>query len=246
MNNNHGFIHPSAKIVESEITGKLNAFRNVEIHNSHIGDNVSIGDDSIIRKCKFEDYIAINRRNYINNTEIGSFTYTGLNTIINFAKIGRFCSIARNVDIGGFDHEYNHITTIPFFRYNQMCGGGGVISAPLSAEINQDYCKIGNDVWIAAGAQILHKANIGDGAIIGAGAVVTSDVEPYSIVVGVPAKIIKYRFDKKYIEDLLKIQWWNWPLDIIKENVEWLIHTPINEDSIKKMWSITDMIKNET
>ncbi len=243
---NQGFIHCSAKIVDCEITGKLNAFRNVEIYNSTFRDNVSIGDDSIIRKCKFEDYIAINRRNYINNSEIGAFTYTGLNTIVNFAKIGRFCSIARNVDIGGFDHDYSHITTLPLFRYNQMCGGGGKILIPLDAEIRPEYCHIGNDVWIAAGAQILHKANIGDGAIIGAGAVVSSDIEPYSIAVGIPAKIIKYRFDKKYIDELLKMQWWNWPLDIIKENAEWLIHTSVNDDSIKKMWSITDMITNET
>ena len=76
--------------------------------------------------------------------------------------------------------------------------------------------KIGNDVWIGANAIIQSGVTIGDGAIIGSGAVVTKDVPPYAIVVGVPAKILKYRFNKEQIKELLQLKWWNLPFDKIK------------------------------
>ena len=72
-------------------------------------------------------------------------------------------------------------------------------------------CVIGNDVWIGDHVIIMHGITIGDGAVIGSGAVVTHDVPPYAIVVGVPGKIIKYRFDKKIISELEKLKWWNLP-----------------------------------
>ncbi|EKO3576514.1 CatB-related O-acetyltransferase [Vibrio metschnikovii] len=77
---------------------------------------------------------------------------------------------------------------------------------------------IGNDVWIAAGAVITRGIKIGDGAVIGANAVVTKDVPPYAIVAGIPAKVIKYRFTPEIIQRLLDIQWWNWEEIKIKEN----------------------------
>jgi virginiamycin A acetyltransferase len=69
---------------------------------------------------------------------------------------------------------------------------------------------IGNDVWIGYRATIIGEVTIGDGAIIGAGALVVDDVPPYAVVGGVPAKVIKYRFEKNQIDSLLKIKWWNW------------------------------------
>jgi acyl-[acyl carrier protein]--UDP-N-acetylglucosamine O-acyltransferase len=83
---------------------------------------------------------------------------------------------------------------------------------------------------------------IGNGAIIGAGSVVTKDVEPYSIVVGVPAKPIKKRFDDKIIEAFEKIQWWNWPLDIIRENLELIYSTKVDENVINRMLEISNKI----
>ena len=79
---------------------------------------------------------------------------------------------------------------------------------------------IGNDVWIGANVIILPGVNIGHGAVIAAGAVVTKDVEPYAIVGGVPAKLIKYRFNAEERQKLLSIAWWNWSLDKIEKNIE--------------------------
>ena len=108
---------------------------------------------------------------------------------------------------------------------------------------NDEYCEIGNDVWIAAGAQVLHKVTIGDGAVVGGGAVVTKDAPPYAIVAGVPAKIIKYRFPEEHIDELLDIKWWNWPESVIIQNMDWLINSDVNADSIMKLREIGKSIE---
>lgn len=79
---------------------------------------------------------------------------------------------------------------------------------------------IGNDVWIGINSTILNNVVIGDGAVIGAGAVVTKDVSPYSVVGGVPARLIKFRFSEEQIDRLLRIKWWDWPLELISQRID--------------------------
>lgn len=87
---------------------------------------------------------------------------------------------------------------------------------------------IGNDVWVGYGAMILGGAHVGDGAVVAAGSVVFSDVLPYAIVAGNPAKAVRSRFSPETIEKLLRIQWWHWPEDLIRANLDWF-HRPISE-----------------
>lgn len=228
------FIHETAIVKESKV-GKIKLFRNAVVSESELMDGCSIGDDSTVERCIFENNVSINRRSYINDSFIGKYTYTGINTTMNWTKIGRFCSVARNVDIGGFNHDYRKVTTMPEFRFVQMKNGGGKI--PQLAK-HDEFCEIGNDVWIAAGAQILHNVRIGNGAVIGAGAVVTKDVPPYAIVVGVPARIIGYRCSKENIDALEEIQWWNWSEDILMSVLNELIHRQINDETISWMRNI--------
>jgi acetyltransferase-like isoleucine patch superfamily enzyme len=188
-------IDTTAIIKNSIIGGECKIYRNVVINKSKLEGQNSIGDDTNITNCYLHNNVVINRRNFINDSEIESFSYTGLNTIINFATVGKFCSIARNVDIGGFNHEYDKVTTMPVFRLNNLLGGDVEV-------LHNEKCIIGNDVWIAAGVNILHNVKVGNGAIIGAGAVVTKNIEPYSVVAGIPAKKIKMRFTDDIISDL--------------------------------------------
>ena len=109
-----------------------------------------------------------------------------------------------------------------------MVSGGGKYN---QIKPEHDLCKIGNDVWIAAGAQILHKVKVGDGAVIGAGAVVIHEVPPYAIVVGVPAKVVGYRCDEVMRDKLLEIRWWEWPIDSILENYAYLLENDISAES---------------
>ena len=140
--------------------------------------------------------------------------------------------MARNVDVGGFDLDYRKVTTMPRFRFDQITGKKGV--EPDYAEL----CEIGNDVWIAAGAQILHKARVGDGAIIGGGAVVTKDVPPYAIAVGVPAKVIGYRFPEKIVKALLEICWWDWPVEVIEREIDLLLDKDVDDEVITRMMMV--------
>jgi virginiamycin A acetyltransferase len=130
---------------------------------------------------------------------IGSYTYIGINVGISRAKIGNYCSIANNVNIGQGEHDLTMISTSAIFYddpYEKLTFGETTIS---------------DDVWIGAGATILRGVKIGIGAVVGANAVVTKDVPPYSVVVGVPAKIIKQRFPSDAIEKILNSKWWQYP-----------------------------------
>lgn len=146
---------------------------------------------------------------------IGDYTYIiGPNTYVEEAEIGKFCSIARNVIIGPCDHNYNWVSTHPF------------INSTFYEFIERDKPRpqkstpvIGNDVWIGMNSVILRGVKIGHGAVVAAGSIVTHDVEPYSIVAGVPARHIKYRFSKQFRDALLEIKWWDWNEEQLKEAV---------------------------
>ena len=160
----------------------------------------------------------------------------GINTTMNFTHIGKFCSLGRNVDIGGLTHDYHKVTTMPAFRYKQTKNGGGQLP---QVPKHEEFCEIGNDVWIAAGAQIMRKVKVGDGAVIGGGAVVTKDVPPYAIVVGVPAKVIGFRCSEKQIAALEELKWWNWPERVLDKYIDELINRNIDDDTIEFMREIT-------
>ncbi len=150
---------------------------------------------------------------------VGKYTYINMYSLIdkNTESIGRFCSIAHNVKIGLGSHPVKWATTHPF-AYKKSYGF--VKDDIIFEEKVTKPCIIGNDVWIGANAIILAGVKVGDGAIIGANSLVTEDVQPYSIVLGTPAKHVRFRFDPRIISALQKIKWWNWDDQKIKDNIE--------------------------
>lgn len=138
--------------------------------------------------------------------------------------IGSFCSIADEVVIfGGGEHRIDWITTYPLRVVFNLPGAGKDGHPHTKGET-----RIGNDVWIGYRAVILSGVTLGDGVVVGAGAVVTKDAPPYSIVAGNPAKVIRYRFDEDVIEALLRIKWWEWPIEKIIENAGVLCGADMN------------------
>lgn len=186
------------------------------IKTSSIGKNVQIGKNCLICKgVKIES-----------NVNIGDYTYINLDTTVDSnVNIGKYCSISKNVFIAPGTHEYKYVTTHPIlfnpFWRKQM----NILEKDnyIKKIGKQDsITNIGNDVWIGLNAIIMRGITIGDGAVIGAGAVVTKDVEPYSIVVGNPAKHIKYRFESTYVEELKNMQkkWWDYSPEELAERFE--------------------------
>lgn len=132
----------------------------------------------------------------------------------NHVLIGRYTSIGHQVlFISGYNHDYNNVSTYPF----EDIAAGGLTNT--STKANHYQIIIGNDVWIGRGVTILGGVRIGNGAVIGAGSVIAKDVPPYAIVVGNPAKIIKYRFANDIIEKLQKIKWWYWNRKLIEQRL---------------------------
>ena len=135
-------------------------------------------------------------------------------------KAGKFCSIACGAKFlfTSANHKMHSISTYPFPIFFEEWGLD--VTNITSAWDNKGDIVIGNDVWIGYEAIVLSGVTIGDGAIIGTRAVVTKDVPPYTIVGGIPAKPIRKRFSDEVISKLLELQWWNWPENRIKENID--------------------------
>jgi len=147
--------------------------------------------------------------------------------------IGSFCSIgsgAAFIMAGNQGHRYDWISTFPFFFMSEV----GIFEGAENGYSPSGDTVIGNDVWIGSEAIIMPGVKIGHGAIIGTRALVTRDVEPYSIVGGNPARTIRSRFDENSVSMLLELQWWDWPDDQLKGAMQTL--TSGDVEALYRYW----------
>ena len=165
-------------------------------------------------RCQIDRTAKVANGAALTKVKMGRYSYVGSYTHITDSEIGNFCSIGGNCGIGGGMHPLNYASTSPVFLQGRNILGKNF------AKIQYQPSKkvlIGNDVWIGECVYIMPGVTIDDGAVIGTHAVVTKDVEPYSVVAGVPAKEIRKRFDTEMIDSLREIQWWNWTEDKLEK-----------------------------
>ena len=168
-----------------------------------------------LKGTRFEGANRVGKRSVLDNSAIGYGTYIDADCRFCNCLIGRYCSVAGNVHVvQGVHPSSKWVSTHPaFYSKNKKSGVVYTDSDEFEefryADNRMHEAVIGNDVWIGYGSVILAGVKIGNGAIIAAGAVVTEDVPPYAIVGGVPAKIIKYRFEPNEIDFLQRYKWWN-------------------------------------
>ena len=148
----------------------------------------------MLKRSKVSLHARLSSNLLLSNTTVGAYTYIGKGVIVNDTKIGRYCSIAAGSQIGAMDHSWGKIVT------------STLLNDHTSNNVQDTY--IGNGAWIGANSIIMRGIKIGEGAVIGANSFVKTDVPPYSIVVGSPAKVYKYRFKDNIIEKIEKSKYW--------------------------------------
>ncbi|MGH6858916.1 MAG: DapH/DapD/GlmU-related protein [Phyllobacterium sp.] len=184
-----------------------------------LDDQPRIHPSAKLKGVKLGKYTEIAERVILRDVTIGDFSYMERHSEGIYADIGRFCSIAANVRINALEHPMERLTTHKIsYRPNEFFRYQGV-DAAFRDRRKAKRVHIGHDVWVGHGAVILPAVTIGHGAVIGANAVVTRDVPPYMIAAGSPAKPVRPRFPAAIAARLLRLAWWDWPLETLFEAI---------------------------
>lgn len=171
-----------------------------------------------VRNSQVDSTAVVNSGSSVVNSTMGAYSYCSYDCNIINARIGKFCSLANEIIIGGDEHPMEWLSTSPVFQDVKHSGPAKKFARHTLP--TSKTTVIGNDVWIGDRAIVKQGVTVGDGAVIGAGAIVTKDVPPYAVVAGVPAKLIKFRFDEDIIKELLQSEWWN----LLDEEIERYAH----------------------
>lgn len=181
-----------------------------------LGPEPHVEEDVVLNGAVLGAYTSVQVHSQLNEVTLGDFSYCAGYNQIDYATIGKFCSIASFVRINPGNHPSFTRVAQHHFTYRSSPYGMGPDDEDFFAWRRSRPVIIGNDVWIGHNASVMPGVTVGNGAVIGTGAVVTKDVEPYSVVIGVPAKKIRMRFPSDLVERIEHSEWWNWDYEILK------------------------------
>ncbi len=172
-----------------------------------------------LREAKIGRCCEVLRDSVVEYTEMGDFSYLGEDCTVANAQIGRFCAIAARVRIGAPNHPMDRPSLHRFTYCPEYYSAAASRDQAFFRDRRDDRVIIGNDVWIGHAVIVLPGVHVGDGAVLAAGAVVSRDVAPYTVVGGVPARQIKERFSREVAAKLADIAWWDWPFETILQRL---------------------------
>lgn len=178
----------------------------------------AIDPSATVFDSELGDYAKVGARSILFRTRLGAYSYVAQDARINVLTCGKFCSIGPHVKTGYGMHPVDRVSTHPVF-YSNAGQCGTVFRKTVIFEESLETV-LGNDVWIGAGAILVDGITIGDGAVVAAGAVVTSDVPPYAIVIGIPAKVLRFRATPEQIAAIRQLAWWDWPHETLRERID--------------------------
>jgi acetyltransferase-like isoleucine patch superfamily enzyme len=174
--------------------------------------------------CIFGEKVKVLENTILSKVRVGSYSYVGGNSVLKNCSVGKFCSLGSEVKIGlGIHPVAGVISSYPGF-YSASASGAVKFNHNSSIE-EYKQVVVGNDVWIGTRAMILDGVTVGDGAIIAAGSVVTKDIEPYNVVGGVPAKLIRKRYSQEEVQQLVDFAWWDKGEEFCRENSELFLNS---------------------
>ncbi|WP_256751126.1 DapH/DapD/GlmU-related protein [Mesorhizobium sp. Mes31] len=180
-----------------------------------------------LKGCKLGRYASIGERVVLREVTVGDFSYFERHSEAIYATIGKFCSIAANSRVNALDHPIERLTQHKVsYRPNEYFRWLGV-DASFRERRQAQAVTIGHDVWIGHGAVIMPGLHISNGAVVGANAVVTHDVPPYTIVTGVPAGPLRPRFAADIAARIERLAWWDWPVEKLARAVPDMQAMPI-------------------
>ncbi|RIK88957.1 MAG: antibiotic acetyltransferase [Hyphomicrobiales bacterium] len=172
-----------------------------------------------LKSCRLGRHVAIGERVVLREVSVGDYSYFERHGEAIYTQIGKFCSIAANVRINALEHPMERVTTHKItYRPNEYFKFLG-LDRDFRERRRAKRVVVGNDVWIGHGAVVMPGVTLGDGAVVGANAVVTHDVAPYTVVAGAPARPLRARFAPEVAARLSALAWWDWPAEKLAEAI---------------------------
>ncbi len=185
----------------------------------NMGETPVIHRTASVRASTFGRYCEVGARTKVAESSFGDYSYVVNDSDIIYTTIGKFCSIAAHTRINPGNHPLERVA-LSHFTYRSSSYNLGDDDGSFFDWRRSFRCVMGNDVWIGHGAIILPGVKLGNGAAVGAGAVVTKDVPPFAIVVGNPGRLLRYRFTPEIIDSLERIAWWDWEHDQLRQGLQ--------------------------
>ena len=229
----HKFLHGLFTIIKSTTINGISVSIGAKcyVQNSYLYSYISISDNCFLTNVQLKGNNKVGKNSSISNTFLDSYSYISDLAKANNLYIGKFCSIGPNFQSGYGTHPLTRISTSSYFYTSS---NNKVLSdSEISSFQEYKTTTIGNDVWIGANVVLIDGVTIGNGAVLAAGCVVTKDVPPYAIFGGIPAKLIRYRFEPDIIKLLEEFSWWEKDINWINSHISLFQKEEIDFDFLK-------------